>query len=786
MKINNMDNVYIEQEKLRWELSSSIYKLDSSLHISNFDLIISVCEVNERHGTGIFLKRMFPDSSELISFRSINNYDGLQDFGAHQLCFSCDELSYPEVLLKIQQEFGKIRPKRILSIPYLINDFIVTKAIKHLFNCPLCTYIMDDQNIYIDHVPNQIIQEVLTMSELRLGISRPLCQAYGNKYGVKLWFVPPLVESKTIKKDVSLPLNSLLESRHGILIGNIWSQKWLDNLRIVIKNSGSKVDWYGKPNREWVVFKEEELEEDGIFFKGFTPEEQTLIERLREAPYAIVPTGSTDEAEDRPDIAFLSLPSRIPFIIATAHTPIIILGSKNSGAAKFVEEFKLGVICDYETLSFSQAIDYICDPNIQKEIRQKAAKLAKFLSVDNLTQWIWQSLDKGNPIDQRFEFLGQSLLEADLVITTNEVNYRHGTGALVKRIFPDSDNIFSIRSYNHYNGEHDFGDVSIQLSYQKLSARPEIFQRVLNELKGTTIKRILCIPYYPDEILTAIVTKELFNVPLVTYIMDDQNICVNNISDDLMREFLSKCSLRLATHQELRDAYEEKYGLKFWLLPAVVPHHLLEVKEYLPDPQLSDSRTGALVGSIWSKKWFNMLRKTVTGAKGKIDWYGNTKYVWLEESTEELRKQGINPQGLVPEAQLAKKLKNYPYVIVPTGTLDARDDQKQLSQLSLPGRIIFTLATSNTPIIIIGSNQTSAAHFVNHFKIGVVCDYDPVNFAQALEYIIQPDIQKQMRQRAANIAEKFSAQGVSQWLWQSLELGEPCDLKFEKLLSLSS
>lgn len=644
---------------------------------------------------------------------------------------------------------------------------------------------MDDQNIYIDHVPNQIIEEVLTMSDLRLGISRPLCDAYEEKFGFKLWFVPPLVDHQSIQQTAKLPLNYLLESRHGIVIGNIWSQKWLDNLRIVIKNSGSKVDWYGKPNRDWISFDEEELEKDGIFFKGFTPKEETLIERLREAPYAIVPTGSTDEADDRPDIAFLSLPSRIPFMIATANTPLIVLGRRDSGAAKFVEEFKLGIICDYETDSFSQAIDYICDPDIQQEIRKQAAKLARFLTVDNFAEWIWQSLDKGNPIDFRFEYLGKSLQDADLVITTNEVNYRHGTGALVKRIFPDGFNILSIRSYNHYNGEHDFGDVSIQLSYPKLSQRSEIFQSVLNALQGTTIKRILCIPYYADEILTAIVIKELFNVSLVTYIMDDQNICVNNISDDLMREFLGKCSLRLATHVQLRDAYEEKYGLKFWLLPAVVPDHLLEMKQQVPDHQLSESKTGALIGSIWSKKWFNMLYKTVIGAKAKIDWYGNSKYSWLEESTQELRKQGINPQGILPEVELAKQLKKYPYVIVPTGTLDARDDQKQFSQLSLPGRIIFTLATSNTPIIILGSNQTSAAHFVNHFEIGVVCDYDPVSFAQALAYVVQSDVQQKMRQKAANIAEYFSAEGISKWLWHSLELGEPCDLKFEKLLDHS-
>ena len=83
-----MDSIYIKQEKSRWELSSSIYEIDTLVKNSNFDLVISVCEVNENHGTGIFLRRIFPDSSKIISFRSINNYNGDQDFGAYQFCYS--------------------------------------------------------------------------------------------------------------------------------------------------------------------------------------------------------------------------------------------------------------------------------------------------------------------------------------------------------------------------------------------------------------------------------------------------------------------------------------------------------------------------------------------------------------------------------------------------------------------------------------------------------------------------------------------------------------------------
>uniref|UniRef100_UPI0013005719 FkbM family methyltransferase n=1 Tax=Cyanothece sp. BG0011 TaxID=2082950 RepID=UPI0013005719 len=314
-------------------------------------------------------------------------------------------------------------------------------------------------------------------------------------------------------------------------------------------------------------------------------------------------------------------------------------------------------------------------------------------------------------------------------------------------------------------------------------SRLQAYEFIQENLKGSSIKQILCVPYYSSDILLAIAVKDLYNVPLATYIMDDQNIVVNNIPDDLMREFLTKCSLRFATHPELRDAYENKYGLKFWLLPAVAPNHYVNTAITFPKADKLQAKTGALFGSIWSQSWFEMLCSTIKGANIKLNWFGNTSYWWLQQSSEELRQTtGITPFGVLSEPELAEKLKDYPYIVVPTGTLDERDDCQNLSQLSLPGRIIFALVSSNTPIIIIGSEKTGASHFVKRFGIGLTCDYDARAFKQAVDHITQPDVQKEMRHNAAKVAENFSDKGIKDWLWQSLQNEQPIDLRFENLL----
>lgn len=800
-----MKNSPKKYQQLRSELIFSCKQLDEYLGCTKSDFVIVPCEVNERHGTGILLKRIFSDSEGIISLRSHNVHGGRQDFGEYDVCLSHGGRSYSQILVDIYQQFKDKRPKRILSVPYFLDDFLSSIALKELFDVPMCTYIMDDQNIYDHSIPDDVIKLFLEKSDLRLGIGTELCEAYENKYGLKFWTVPPVVEEKFIQKAIQSPSQNLQSERHGILIGNIWRQSWLDNLRCLIKASSSKIDWYGKPNRDWLSFQDDELAADGIMLKGFfepfSPEEEKLIELLRTFPYAIIPSaGYEDEGQE---LARLSLPSRIPFIVATSNVPVIILGRNDSAAANFVERFGLGVTCDYDCASFSQAVDFVCDPQNQMQIRQRGAELSSLFKADDLADWLWRSLAAKEPIDLRFKQLYPSqnnqkfaikeedsanykpklnMENADVVITLSEVNQKHGTGTLLKRLFADNSRVLSIRSIDQYGGQHGFGLKSIVLSHLN---RIEAFKNVANLLDGSTIRHIFCIPYSANELLTAIAVRSLFKVPMAAYIMDDQNIAVNTIPDALMQEFLENCDLRLAISPELKDAYEQKYGLKFWLLPAIAPNWLISRVIEKADDEFIQARKGCLVGSLWSEAWFNLLRQTIGNHGITLDWFGNTDSLWLKQTPQELEQQGIVAKGLIAEESLVAHLRHYPYLVVPTGTLDERDDLQAVSQFSLPSRIVFALATANIPMIVVGSPNTAAANFVKRFDIGVVCDYSIESFQKAVEHICEPKIQQEMRQNALKIAKTFSDRGLTEWLERSLSLGQPIDLRFEALLPRS-
>jgi FkbM family methyltransferase len=93
------------------------------------------------------------------------------------------------------------------------------------------------------------------------------------------------------------------------------------------------------------------------------------------------------------------------------------------------------------------------------------------------------------------------------------------------------------------------------------------------------------------------------------------------------------------------------------------------------------------------------------------------------------------------------------------------------------------MATSHIPILVLGSPQTAVARFVERIGIGTVAAYEKVSFAEAVRYIMQPDVNLAMRRRALAGAARFTDVGAAEWIWQSLALNRPIDTRFEDIIS---
>jgi hypothetical protein len=414
------------------------------------------------------------------------------------------------------------------------------------------------------------------------------------------------------------------------------------------------------------------------------------------------------------------------------------------------------------------ALDRLPHPTHNDRLR---AKLDAFLA--------WKSDYAKGDANQR---------EIDVLITTNEMNDRHGTGVLIKRILerpehtPPRRNLFCIRFQNDW-GDHDLGDWNIRLP-KTGGNRVECFRNVLQLLRGRKVRQVLCVPFQVDELTASIAVQEAFGARLCAYVMDDQNVAADGIPDELMREFLQKSSLRLATHPELRSAYERKFGMPFSLLPAVAPDALIP-RSVLPPVVDSGnySGRGALLGSFWDQSWFDRLCAALETSGRKIDWFGNHRSPFVEFSDENLRRARIRPFGIVSEERLAMELRVYPFIIVPTGTFDPAEKNYSVASLSLPGRIPLAAAISQTPLLVIGGKDTCAARFVKHFGIGETVPYNGVEIRAAMDRLSDERTQLEMRGKAARMGRAFSDVGIGEWLEESIALGRAADGRFEEIFA---
>ncbi len=374
---------------------------------TNFDVVINVVEINNRHGVGILLQRIFQNSSRVITIRTLNLYGRDQAFGVRDLVIG-KGTSRSTIRANIQQALSGQTIGRILCIPYHVEEVFAALAVKELSGADICTYLMDDQNILTDGIPNPMMSELLLQSSICLAISPEMRDVYQVKYDVPIYFAPPVIPAKLVKvRNLSNPEISESQGRKkvGAILGNIWSPRWLELLRSITKESGVQLDWYGNTGADWNFNDREQLSADGITERGFLPTEAEVATVIQTYDYVVVPSGTLDFRDDNAATSWLSLPSRIPFILATTQTPIIVLGSPSTAAARFVLRFGIGIVSEYDTIEFQAAVAEISQTVVQDRLRANAAKIADRFVNEQMDEWIWRSMSLGKPVDDRFETL---------------------------------------------------------------------------------------------------------------------------------------------------------------------------------------------------------------------------------------------------------------------------------------------------------------------------------------------------------------------------------------------
>lgn len=365
------------------------------------DLIVSAIEINNHHGVGILLQRFFPDSTNLVTLRSSSIYGGAESFGVGHHELRSVNLTVPEIEARMKAILASYNIRRILCIPYYREDFIHGLLAHKLTGAPICTYIMDDQNIFSHHMPDHWVKSLLRISDLRLGISPEMCAAYQHKYDCKFDLLPPLLERAEPlvpcywQSDTDKPLKVAM-------IGNVWTAHQFNQLRTLLRASDLHVDWYGNgAAASWLPGTPDEWEADNLHCLGHLPEDD-LVASLASYLCVIVPSGSLDQDDDNLSFSRLSLPSRLIFIHARTDTPVLLLGSKDSAAGHFILNLGTGLCSAYEVQDLRRQLAQLQDQNEHLKLRQAIRHWAPHFILPDCGKWLWESLARRSPLPAIF------------------------------------------------------------------------------------------------------------------------------------------------------------------------------------------------------------------------------------------------------------------------------------------------------------------------------------------------------------------------------------------------
>lgn len=367
----------------------------------------------------------------------------------------------------------------------------------------------------------------------------------------------------------------------------------------------------------------------------------------------------------------------------------------------------------------------------------------------------------------------------DLLVTHVEVCRLHGTGVLLERYLAGSGKLVTLRSNSHYEGKTDLPAVHLALEAEGMSVEEEE-QAIRQLLAGFKIRRILCIPYYEADARRAVLVKRLTGAPLCAYVMDDQTIFAKGLTHDAARHMFQAASLRLVISPEMRTAYEKKFGLRFDVMPPLLTNATGRQENRWRQAASGPVRA-ALVGNVWSAQQFAQLRRFVRSAGLQLDWFGNAKTSWLPTDPKEYEADGIFARGFLPESELARKLVDYPFVVVPSGQLDGTETNEWLTRLSLPSRMVFIMGRTMTPMLVIGHPATAASQFVSRFGLGAVVPYDAADPREAIRPLLEAESRQGILANIRRCADQFVQPDAGEWIWRSLEAGRALPAPFINL-----
>jgi FkbM family methyltransferase len=368
----------------------------------------------------------------------------------------------------------------------------------------------------------------------------------------------------------------------------------------------------------------------------------------------------------------------------------------------------------------------------------------------------------------------------DLVISPNEISFAHGTGVLLSRLLDGRSDFVAIRSRTTYGGQQIITPVEALVLPDGVSARAQIFLQMAEWIADYPVRNILCAPYFETDLVMAIAAQAISGAPLGLWIMDDNCLKNGGIDKKIMAEAIERSSALFAISPELKRQYQSEFRRPMAVLPPLVAPSMIRAKPAKPPKKPS----AVMIGNVWSVDLLEKTSRAVEAAGLEVDWYASNPDLWTGSLTSAvLANRGIKVIDEKSPDKISAAVTAAACVLVPSDSGDSGPHEAALGAMSLPTRMPFVLATSGTPMIVLGRPGTAAGQFVERFAIGKVVPYDGTALRAAFSDLAQAENQEAIRARAAAVAPRFSFKGAAGFVFEAIASnGRWSDDRFEKLL----
>ncbi|MGL4637684.1 MAG: FkbM family methyltransferase [Beijerinckiaceae bacterium] len=367
------------------------------------DLVISPNEISFAHGTGVLLSRLLENRTDLIAMRSLTTYGGQQRINAKAIFALPDGMTDRQAIFaQVLDWLKNYKVRSIICAPYFETDLKLAIAAQAITGAPLGLWIMDDNCIRNTGISREVMTEAIGRASALFAISPQLKNHYQNEFRRPIAVLPPLVAPGMVRDKASPPATS----GQVIMIGNVWSTDWLDKTSRVVEAAGLKVKWYASNPDLWSgTLSRSTLAARGIEIVEAEDPEQ-LQQAVIGAVAVLIPSDAGSSGGHEAALGEMSLPTRMPFVLATAGTPMIVLGRPGTAAAAFVERFDVGRVIPYEGEALAKAVKSLATKEQQTAVRKRAAAVAGSFSFAGADEFVFSTIaNSGRWPTDKFERL---------------------------------------------------------------------------------------------------------------------------------------------------------------------------------------------------------------------------------------------------------------------------------------------------------------------------------------------------------------------------------------------